>query len=148
MTKPQWVLDLEAKHGLLGEQIPGTIYALCYDPPAVVRSVSINYAATPPKRTSSGFESATPIRHYVGWTQQADPRKRIAKHHLAATPVRVSLSTGTMCDEEQMQRTGQCSVCGEPFADSARRVNQSHLGLSRGAANVGLEGKTAVTSRR
>lgn len=118
MTKPQWVLDLEAKHGIPWEQIPGTIYALCYDPPTVVRSVSINYAAAPPKRTSSGYQSATPIRHYVGWTQQADPRKRIAKHRRAATPVRVSLSTGTMRDEEETQRTGHCSVCGEPFADS------------------------------
>ncbi|WP_375425512.1 hypothetical protein [uncultured Friedmanniella sp.] len=118
MAKPQWVLDLEAKHGLPYLEIPGTIYTLCYDPPVIVRSVSRNYAGPSPVFARGGFESATPIRHYVGWTQQADPRKRISRHHRAATPVTVTLSTGTMLDEDHLQQTGHCPTCGGAFADS------------------------------
>lgn len=43
-VRPQRVLDLEAKHGLPARQIPGTVYALHYDPPRVIRSVSGDYA--------------------------------------------------------------------------------------------------------
>jgi hypothetical protein len=117
MAKEQWQLNLEATYGLPIEQVPGTVYSLCYDPPFVVRSVSSDYAATPPEITSYGFNSATPLRHYVGWTQ-AEVRRRLYNHHPAKTPVTVTISEGTLPDEEQMKHTGTCPTCGHPFAES------------------------------
>jgi hypothetical protein len=78
MPKPPWVLALEEKHGLPIEQVPGTLYALCYDPPYVVRSVSTDYAGADPRHDSRGFLAAGPIRHYAGWTQQADPDRDLS----------------------------------------------------------------------
>jgi hypothetical protein len=113
------VVALEAKHGKPYDQIPGTIYALHYDPAVVVQRVSQDYAGLSPQRNGRGLLSASPIRHYVGWTQQVNPRKRIAAHHIASTPVTVTIvGQGTMRDEERLKRTGRCSVCGEPFSDS------------------------------
>lgn len=108
MEKPQWVLDLEAKHGLPIEQIPGTIYALCYDPPTVVHAVSRDYAADPPDRDARGLVSASPIRHYVGWSQQTKPERRIGRHHDARTPVTVTIvGQGTMVEEDRIKHKGK-----------------------------------------
>jgi hypothetical protein len=116
--KPQWALDLEAKHGLPIDQIPGAIYALCYDPAVIVQAVSTDYAGPSPQRNGRGLMSATPIRHYVGWSQQADPKRRISKHHNAGTPVTISVvGQGTLRDEHRTKLTGKCAVCGEPYRD-------------------------------
>jgi hypothetical protein len=116
--RPQWVLDLEASHGLPVEQIAGTVYALHYDPPRVVRSVSGDYAGPDPRSDSSGWLSAGPIAHYVGWTQQRDPRKRIGRHAPMGVSEIVCLQPGTMLDERQMKATGSCPVCGQWYRDS------------------------------
>lgn len=116
--KPQWVVDLEAKHGLPVEQIQGTVYALHYDPPRVVRSVSGDYAGPDPRSDSSGWLSAGPIRHYVGWTQQRDPRKRIGRHAPMGVTAIVHLVPGTMLDERELKQAGRCARCGELFRDS------------------------------
>ena len=116
--KPRWVLDLEARHDLPIEQIPGTVYALHYDPPQVVRSVSGDYAGPDPRSDSSGWLSAGPVRHYVGWTQQRDPRKRIGRHAPMGVTEIVYLEPGTMLDERELKRTGQCARCREPFRSS------------------------------
>jgi hypothetical protein len=118
-TKAEWELALEAKHGKPIDQISGIIYALHYEPPAVVQSVSSDYAGPSPQSNGRGFLSASAIRHYVGWTQQADPQKRIAKHHNSGTPVTVTIvGEGTMREEQRTKRTGRCSVCGDAFRDS------------------------------
>jgi len=117
-NKPQWVLDLEASHGLPIEQIPGTVYALHYDPPRVVRAVSGDYAGPDPHSDSSDWLSAGPIGHYVGWTQQRDPRRRIGRHAPMGVTEIVHLEPGTMLDERNLKRTGQCPECGEPYRDS------------------------------
>jgi hypothetical protein len=111
-------LDLEVKHGLPIEQVPGMVYALHYDPPRVVRSVSGEYAGPDPQSDSSGWLSAEPIRHYVGWTQQQDPRKRIGRHAPMGVTEIVHLLSGTMVDERELKRAGHCPKCGEPYRDS------------------------------
>ncbi len=116
--KPQWALDLEAKHGLPIEQIRGTVYALHYESPRVVRSVSGDYAGPDPRSDSSGWLSTFPVRHYVGWTQQRDPRKRIGRHAPMGVTEIVYLEPGTMLDERELKHAGQCAKCGEPFRDS------------------------------
>ncbi len=119
--RPDWVRRLEDKHGLPIHQIPGTIYGLCYDPPVIVESVSLDYAGDPPKHNSHGYLSAGPIRHYVGWTQQRDPNRRIANHHRSGTPVTITLGHGTMEREEHIKRASRCPTCAQLYADSLTR---------------------------
>ena len=120
--KPEWVRRLEAKHGLPISQIPGTVYACCYDPPVVVHSVSADYAADPPEHDERGYLSAGPIGHYVGWTQQADPWRRIGSHHPPGTPVTVTMGHGlTMEREEEVKRIATCPTCGRRYSESLTR---------------------------
>jgi hypothetical protein len=113
-----WSRDLEAKHGLPLEQIPGQVYVLHYEVPRVVRSVSRDYAGPHPQAGADGFVSARPIRHYVGWTQQAKASKRIGRHGPAAHREVVYLELGTTRDEQALKLTGTCPKCGEPLAAS------------------------------
>ena len=113
-----WEADVEAKHGLPLDQMPGHVYVVHYDEPQVVKSVSIDYAGPSPRSGADGFLSATPIRHYVGWTQQRLPRKRINRHGPAAVREVGYLQPGTTKDEHTMKLTGMCPKCGEPLAVS------------------------------
>lgn len=113
-----WEADLEAKHGLPLDQIPGSVYVLHYEVPQIVKSVSTDYAGPYPRSDTDGLLSKTPIRHYVGWTQQAKPSKRIGRHGPAALRKVVYLQPGTMHDEQTMKLTGTCPQCGEPLGAS------------------------------
>ena len=120
--KPQWQQALERKHGKPLEDIEGWVYTLCYSPPVVVLSVSSDYPVEVDP-TCRFYQSSRPIRHYVGWTQQKDPGRRIANHHPAGTPVTVTRRFGlTMRDEERVKRTGTCPTCGGRFTDSLART--------------------------
>jgi hypothetical protein len=100
----------------------GHVYVLHYDVPQIVMSVSDDYAGPSPQTGKDGrWVSATPIRHYVGWTQQADPRKRSRAHGPAALREVVYLEPGTLEDEEMMKLTGTCPKCGESLAASLYR---------------------------
>jgi hypothetical protein len=112
----QWVAQVEAKHGLPLDQIPGHVYVLHYEVPQLVKSVSGDYAGPSPVADSDGYLSARPIRHYVGWTQQTKPSKRISRHGPAALRELVYLQPGTTRDERQLKLTGTCPKCGERFA--------------------------------
>jgi hypothetical protein len=114
----RWASDLEAKHGMPLDQIPGHVYLLHYEVPQVVRSVSRDYAGPSPKADLDGLLSAGPIRHYVGWTQQAKPSKRISRHGPAASRDVVCLQPGTTRDEQTLKGTGTCPKCGEALAAS------------------------------
>ncbi|HEX4728146.1 MAG TPA: hypothetical protein VH298_10145 [Jatrophihabitans sp.] len=113
-----WEADLEAKHGVPLDQVPGSVYVLHYEVPQVAKSVSTDYAGRSPQSDKDGFLSAAPIRHYVGWTQQKLPRKRINRHGPAALREIVYLAPGTTQDEQAMKLTGTCPKCGEPLAAS------------------------------
>ena len=76
--------------------------------PQVVKSASVDYAGPSARADADGFVSATPIRHYVGWTQQRLPRKRINRHGPAALREVVYLQPGTTQDERTMKLTGLC----------------------------------------
>ncbi len=121
-----WTEELEAKHGMPLHQIPGKVYALHYEVPQVLRSVSSDYAGPSPRSDADGFLSAGPIRHYVGWTQQAKPAKRISRHGPAAYREVVYLQPGTMHDETALKLTGACPKCGEQYADSLAVRPGSH----------------------
>jgi hypothetical protein len=113
-----WQEDLEAKYGMPMDQIPGTVYVLHYDVPQVVKSVSMDYAGPSPRSDAHGVVSAFAIRHYVGWTQQARPSKRISRHGPAVSREVVYLEPGTLRDEAVMKVVGTCPKCGEPLAAS------------------------------
>jgi hypothetical protein len=113
-----WEVDVEAKHGKPLNQIDGNVYVLHYETPQVVKSVSSDYAGPDPASDKDGFLSATAIRHYVGWTQQANPRKRINRHGPAALRDIAYLEPGTVRDEVTLKRTGTCPACGERLAES------------------------------
>lgn len=119
--RDQWAADLEAKHGMPLDQIPGKVYVLHYEIPQVVKSVSADYAGVPPKLDGGRLVSAGPIRHYVGWTQQDRPSKRISAHGPAAMREVVYLEPGTTADEQSMKLTGTCPKCGEPLSESLAR---------------------------
>ena len=128
-TRPpgaDWAADLEAKYGMPLEQIPGKVYVLHYDVPQRIKSVSRDYAGPNVVPGPGGLVSAKPIRHYVGWSQQADPRKRIYNHGPAAFRDIVYLEPGTMVDELGLKVVGKCPKCGERYAEDlvpgARRV--------------------------
>ena len=124
--RDQWVADLEAKHGVSLDQIPGKVYILHYEIPQVVKSVSADYAGIPPKLDRGRLISAGPIRHYVGWTQQDRPSNRISAHGPAAMREVVYLEPGTTEDERSMKLNGTCPKCGEPLSESlARKSRQS-----------------------
>jgi hypothetical protein len=113
------------KHGLPITKIPGAIYGLRYDPPAIVESVSMDYARNPPEHNHRGYISAGPIVHFVGWTQQRDPNRRILSHHSPGTPVTLTLGQGTMEREAEIKRTRTCPTCGRQYADSLTRESPS-----------------------
>jgi hypothetical protein len=113
-----WEADLEAKHGMPLDEISGHVYVLHYDEPQIVKSVSGDYAGPSPRSNADGWLSATPIRHYVGWTQQRLPRKRINRHGPAALREIVCLQPGTLQDEQLMKTSGTCPKCGESLAAS------------------------------
>ena len=111
-TVDQWKRDLEIKHGMPADEIPGHVYILCFDEPRAVHSVSTDYPidGTGPK----GFRSS-PIRHYVGWTQQRNPRERIYAHGPGSAAAIVELERGTMADERRAKRERVCPECGGPL---------------------------------
>jgi hypothetical protein len=117
----QWASDLEVKYGMPLDQIPGKVYVLHYELPQVVRSVSQDYAGPTPRADADGLLSARPIRHYVGWTQQAKPSKRISRHGPAVDREVVYLQPGTTRDEQTLKLKGSCPKCGEPLAASLAR---------------------------
>lgn len=114
----QWATDLEIKYGMSLDQIPGNVYVLHYEVLQTVRSVSQDYAGPFPESDGDGFLSARPIRHYVGWTQQAKPSKRISRHGPAANREVVYLQPGTTRDEQKLKIHGKCPKCGELLAVS------------------------------
>lgn len=120
-----WDADLEAKHGLPLDQIPGHVYVLHYEQPQIAKSVSVDYAGSSARMDKDGLLSATPIRHYVGWAQQRLPRKRINRHGPAVLREIVYLEPGTTRDEEKIKRTGTCPKCGESFAASLAHSSDS-----------------------
>ena len=108
-AKPAWVVQLEAKHGRPITEIEGTVYVLCFDERRAIASVSRDCACKP---DPAGGLRSLPVRHYVGWTQQSDPRRRISRHGAGSTAAIVLQQSGTVRDEQALKRRGTCPRCG------------------------------------
>lgn len=131
MEKPEWVSALEARYGVPIEDVPGTVYILHYDPPQVVRSVSRDYSGQLAEPGPRGLESDGPISHYVGWSQQSNPRRRIYKHGPISQVEIAALKPGTMRDEQREKLTGTCPKCGTALRDSLSAEYLEHLGRAK-----------------
>ena len=115
ITQLDWAKALEEKHGLPLEKCPGTVYILHWNKPTTVLSVSMDYGIG---------ESIKPITHYVGWTSQADPKKRYNNHSRVKDGTRhnaVYTFSGTMEDEEKEKHEGNCPLCNEHLSLSLFR---------------------------
>jgi hypothetical protein len=80
------------------------VYILCYGKPVVVRDR--DYLHDDP---TTGY----PITHYVGWTSQLPPVKRVRQHGAKSAHYIAQIRPGTMRDEEHVKRFEACPKCGQ-----------------------------------
>jgi hypothetical protein len=88
------------------------IYILCYGRPVLVRDR--DYLRRDPSKRY-------PISHYVGWTSQLPPIKRVRQHGAKSAHYIAQIRPGTMLDEEHAKRFEPCPRCGQSlwyFAES------------------------------
>lgn len=74
----------------------GVVYVLHFEEPTVLRQADVQHAVT----------------HYVGWTGQVPPMKRVRQHGPKLDRSVVSFTDGTAEDEYRLKREGQCERCG------------------------------------
>ena len=88
-----------------GHHIPtdrtGTVYVLCFGTPTLV--------------AESDRWHVRPTTHYVGWTGQNPPSRRIQQHRVPLDSV-ASMESGTAEDEARLKREGSCLRCGVQLA--------------------------------
>jgi predicted DNA-binding transcriptional regulator AlpA len=82
----------------------GWVYVLCFGTPRRVPDGDVGH----------------PVSHYVGWTQQVPPWRRVTSH--GGARFLVSINPGTPADEERLKATGSCAVCGSPLEYRHPRV--------------------------
>lgn len=82
---------------------PEHVYILCYGQPVVV-SDRDHLIADP----THGY----PITHYVGYTRQQPPVKRIRSHGALSAHHIAEIRPGTAADEETVKRREKCPHCG------------------------------------
>jgi hypothetical protein len=78
------------------------VYVICYGKPTLIRSR--DYYREP-------FENY-PIDHYVGWTQQQPPVKRVREHAAMSAHFLVEVRPGTTSDEFRIKYEELCPKCG------------------------------------
>jgi len=113
-----WINRVEAKYGLPLELCPGMVYCLHYDPPRLLKEVGYEQLGNQRDPRTRKLNTTVPNRHYVGWTQQADPRRRIRQHAPMAVTDVVYLEPGTITDEWRIKVGDSCPRCQSPYLDS------------------------------
>jgi hypothetical protein len=83
---------------------PEHIYILCYGRPVLVRDR--DYLLDDPTRNY-------PITHYVGYTGQQPPVKRVREHGARSAHHIVVIRSGTERDEERAKSSEACPKCGQ-----------------------------------
>jgi hypothetical protein len=79
------------------------VYILCYGQPVIVKDR--DYLLADPA-------TDYPITHYVGYTRQQPPVKRIRSHAARSAHYIAQIRPGTLADEETAKRTETCPACG------------------------------------
>lgn len=87
-----------------GRHIPtdrlGTVYILCFGSPTKVANADVD-------TTKRGL-----VTHYVGWTGQRDPDRRVSQHEVPLSSI-VKKMRGTAEDEHRVRQTENCPRCGQ-----------------------------------
>jgi hypothetical protein len=84
----------------------GIVYYLCMNPPIRLGSVELGYL--------------NPLTHYVGFTQQTNPLRRVRAHGgKVLDQYVVALIPGSMWLEWYLQRYGNCKKCGRSLTKDA-----------------------------
>ena len=94
------------------------VYILCYGRPVLVRDR--DYLPGNPSRKY-------PISHYVGWTSQLPPIKRVRQHGIISAHYMAQIRPGTMCDEEHAMRFETCPRCGQSLWPQSFRLLEGRL---------------------
>lgn len=79
------------------------VYILCYGQPVIVKER--DYLPDDPARNY-------PISHYVGYTRQQPPVKRIWSHGAHSAHYIAQIRPGTLAGEDSAKRTEACPKCG------------------------------------
>jgi len=82
---------------------PEHVYILCYGQPTVVRDR--DYLLADPTHDY-------PITHYVGYTRQLPPIKRIRQHAARSAHYVAQIRAGTEDDEDHIKEFERCPKCG------------------------------------
>lgn len=80
------------------------VYIACFDEPT--RLADRDHHRDDP-------ELDYPVRHYVGWTSQQPPVKRVNQHRVTCRDHLVLLVPGSERDEAELKREGRCPRCGD-----------------------------------
>ncbi|MFI6031638.1 hypothetical protein [Amycolatopsis magusensis] len=83
---------------------PEHVYILCYGRPVTVSS-----------RDGLRGDPTTdyPITHYVGWTSQQPPVRRVRAHGARSAHYIAQIRPGTLADEDHAKRHESCPTCGK-----------------------------------
>lgn len=80
------------------------VYVVCFDEPT--RVADRDHHPDDPKRDY-------PVQHYVGWTTQQPPVKRLNQHAAACRRSLVLLVPGSKGDERLLKTQGRCPRCND-----------------------------------
>lgn len=83
---------------------PEHVYILCYGVPTIVGDR--DYLTSDP-----AYEY--PITHYVGYTRQQPPVKRVQAHGARSAHCIVSIRPGTTADKDEIKLHESCPKCGK-----------------------------------
>jgi hypothetical protein len=76
------------------------VYVICYGEPFIPDQADLGYPAYP-------------VTHYVGFTEQHPPLRRVQSHGRGSTAGLVEIRTGTLRDEARIKCLEKCARCGE-----------------------------------
>ncbi|WP_157227641.1 hypothetical protein [Nocardia asiatica] len=75
------------------------LYIACFDEPTMLRDADTRKA----------------VLHYVGWTRQHPPLRRVNQHGPACREFLVAILPGTLAEEAHLKAEGLCPKCGQPL---------------------------------
>ncbi|MGW0356135.1 hypothetical protein ACWDXV_18205 [Nocardia nova] len=75
------------------------VYIACFEEPTTLRDADIVLAVT----------------HYVGWTRQIPPVRRVSQHGAACRKALIIVIPGALSDEQELKDSGICPKCGRPL---------------------------------
>lgn len=82
------------------------IYIACFEEPTQLRDSDADDIA---------------IRHYVGWTRQHPPIRRVSQHGAICRESLVAIIPGSLAEEDSLKVNERCPKCGDPLWYGAAR---------------------------